>query len=250
LALYEKLNAPSVVMTPESAEIAKYASNAFLATKLSFVNAVATLCEQTGGEIDDVTRAMGLDPRIGPQFLNPGPGWGGSCFPKDTSALVRTAEAVGIDFRLLREVIETNNDQFERITRRIIELAQGSVEGHIVAMWGITFKAGTDDLRDSPAMQIASRLIGEGAQLQVYDPTFRADRHGLKASPDPYSACIGASVLVVATEWNEFRDVDLHRAGDLMARRSIVDARNILSPVKAREAGFRYACIGSGVGSS
>ncbi len=243
-SLFLRTRAPVVITDPPSAETIKYASNAFLATKVSFVNAIAALCESVGADVNSVTAGMGLDARIGPQFLQPGPGWGGSCFPKDTVALVRIAEDAGYDFKLLKGTIEANEEQYERVTRKIRGLAGGSLDGAVVAQWGLTFKAGTDDLRGSPALEVAHRVAASGATVRAYDPTVASALAGLEVVGDPHAACEGADVLLVATEWAEFRDQDFDKLGSLMTRRAVLDARNLLNPETLRRAGFAYEGIG------
>jgi UDPglucose 6-dehydrogenase len=248
--LYRPLGAPIVVTDPASAETIKYASNAFLATKLSFVNSIASLCTAVGANVLDVVNGMSFDPRIGADHLRPGPGWGGPCFPKDTSALMRIAEDHGFDFRLLREVVAANESHLDSVADAVQEGAGASLEGAVVAAWGLTFKAGTDDLRDSPAVSVVRRLVGQGATVRSYDPTLPdLERWGLSdlglvACDDPYLACTGASVLVVLTEWPEFRDIDLAKAASGMLRPTVVDTRNMLDPASARASGFSYYGMG------
>lgn len=243
-ALFSAVDAPVMLTDPESAELVKYASNAFLATKLSFVNAMANLCESVGADIGDVVRGMGYDHRIGAEYFRPGPGWGGSCFPKDTSALVKMGEDAGYDFDLLRRVIEVNEEQRTRVVAKVTAMAGGSLAGAVVGAWGLTFKARTDDLRSSPAIAIIGRLAAEGAVVQAYDPTARGPLAGMVVCADPYAACQDASVLVVLTEWEEFCSVELAKAGEVMQRRCMVDARNLFEPSVVRAAGFRYDGIG------
>jgi UDPglucose 6-dehydrogenase len=247
--LYREVPAPVLVLGCTSAELVKYATNAFLATKVSFVNEVAALCEAVGADVADVATGMGLDPRIGADFLRPGPGYGGSCLPKDVAALLDTAEAVGCDFDILRAVAETNARQRDRIVRKIRRAAGGRLSGATVAVWGLTFKAGTGDLRDSPALAVVARLLAEGATVQAYDPAAPATV-GVTMTKDPYLACTRADVLAVLTDWEEFRWVDFARVRALMAQPALVDARNLLDP--AALAGFRYDGIGrpeAGAGS-
>ncbi len=243
-ALFEGIQATVVVTDPATAEMIKYASNAFLATKVSFVNALANLCEAVGADVRDVVFGMGYDPRIGFEFLKPGPGWGGSCFPKDTRALVHIADEAGYDFSLLRGVIAVNDEQHERVVAKVVAAAGGSVEGRTVAAWGLAFKARTDDTRDSPAIEVVRRLIQRGARVQAYDPQARGEVEGVERCGDPYAACDGAAVLVVLTEWDEFRWLDLEKVSGLMAAPSIVDARNLLDPAAARRKGFAYEGLG------
>ena len=242
--LFDNISAPVVLTSPASAELIKYASNAFLATRLSFVNAVANLCEAVGADIRDVALGMGYDRRIGFEVLQPGPGWGGSCLPKDTKALVRIGEDAGYDFSLLRGVIAANDEQHNLVVSKIQAMAGGSVAGVTVAIWGLTFKAGTDDCRHSPAVIIANRLVRAGAKVRAYDPCVRRALSGLEVCPEPYAACQDASVLAVLTEWEELRDLDFGKVAALMTGRCIVDARNLLDPVAMRRDGFRYTGIG------
>ena len=245
-ALYSRLGARVVHMDPESAELVKYASNSFLATKLSFVNSISALCERFGADVRHVTDGMGLDARIGPQFLDPGPGWGGSCLPKDTAALLRMADEIGFDFDLLRAAVRANEHHRSRLLDRIAELAGGSLAGRSVVLWGLTFKAGTDDLRSSPALSIARALVERGAEVRAYDPTVAVSFDGIQVFPDAVQACDGADVLVVTTEWDEFRTIDLRAVGPLMSRPALLDARNHLDEFAAVDAGFDYEGIGLG----
>lgn len=247
-ALYSSLPGEILITDPASAETIKYASNAFLATKISFVNAMAAVCEEVGADVNDVVRGMGLDERIGPRFLVPGPGWGGSCFPKDSHALVRIAENHGYQFGLLRSVIATNEEQFGRVANKIGRFVGGAVEGRRIAVWGLTFKAHTDDLRDSPALNIINRLVEVGAIVTAYDPAVADGSDprlaGIAVVSDPYEAVAGAEVLAVLTEWPEFADADLDRVGEAMAARNVVDARNLLDREGLKARGFAYDGIG------
>jgi len=247
-SLYADVRAPVIVTDPASAETIKYASNAFLATKISYVNAIANLCEAVGADVRDVIVGMGYDRRIGFEFLKPGPGWGGSCFPKDSRALVRTAEDNGYDFSLLRGVIDVNEEQFERITAKVVRMAGGSVDGKVVGVWGLTFKARTDDIRDSPALEVIRRLRAQGASVKAYDPAAtrapHADTDGIERVDDAYAAGEGAHVLVVLTEWDEFRWVDFEKLAGVMADARLVDARNLLDAAAVRRKGFAYEGVG------
>lgn len=249
-SLYLGLAAPLMVTDPASAETIKYASNAFLATKISFVNAIAAVCEAVGADVADVVLGMGYDKRIGQEFLRPGPGWGGSCFPKDSHALVRIAADAGYDFALLRGVIEVNEQQFDRVAAKVAEAAGGTLEGTRVAAWGLTFKARTDDTRESPALAIIERLRRGGAQVVAYDPAISADPalHGrvgeVTVAADPYAACEGADVLVVLTEWDEFKWLDLDKVASAMHHATVVDARNLLDRNRLRQHGFSYVGVG------
>jgi UDPglucose 6-dehydrogenase len=191
---------------------------------------------------------MGLDQRIGDRFLVPGPGWGGSCFPKDSHALVRIAENHGYQFGLLRSVIATNDEQFGRVANKIAHFVGGSVEGRTIAVWGLTFKAHTDDLRDSPSINIINRLIEVGATVRAYDPAVEDNRDqrlgAITVVNDPYEAVEGADVLAVLTEWPDFRDLDMERVGQAMASKQVVDARNLLDREAIKELGFAYDGIG------
>jgi UDPglucose 6-dehydrogenase len=241
--LYEGIEAPVVITDPASSEAIKYASNAFLATKVSFVNAIANLCEAVGADVREVAMGMGYDKRIGFEFLTPGPGWGGSCFPKDTRALVRIGEDHGYDFSLLRGVIDVNEEQYDRVAAKVERMAEG-LDGRRVAVWGLTFKARTDDLRESPSLAIVQRITKRGAHVRAFDPTRREPLDGLEVVDDPYAACEGADVLAVLTEWDEFRWLDFAKVRSLMAAPRVVDARNLLDPAALRRLGFAYDGVG------
>jgi UDPglucose 6-dehydrogenase len=247
--LYLGLAAPLQVTDPASAETIKYASNAFLATKISFVNAIAAVCEAVGADVNDVVLGMGYDKRIGNAFLRPGPGWGGSCFPKDSRALVRIAEDAGYEFDLLKGVITVNEEQFQRVVDKIERRAGGNLDGVIVAVWGLTFKARTDDLRESPSLEIIRRLRERGAVIQAYDPAVepgdtnpRLD--GIDVMADPYAACDNAEVLTVLTEWDEFKWLDFDKVSETMGSRRVVDARNLLDRTALTRRGFEFEGIG------
>ncbi|MGH9150442.1 MAG: UDP-glucose dehydrogenase family protein [Acidimicrobiales bacterium] len=243
--LYSGISAPLMVTDPASAETIKYACNAFLATKVSFVNAVANLCEAVGADVRDVVLGMGYDKRIGFEFLRPGPGWGGSCFPKDTRALVHIGDQAGYDFSLLRGVIGVNDEQYARVAAKVERMAGGSLDGLTVAVWGLAFKARTDDLRESPALAVIARLRGRGARVRAFDPAATpTGLDGVEICADPYAACEGAAVLVVLTEWDEFRWLDFDKVRELMAEPKVVDARNLLDPAALRRRGFAYDAIG------
>jgi UDPglucose 6-dehydrogenase len=243
-SLYIGVTAPIIVTDPSSAETIKYASNAFLATKISFVNAIAAVCEAVGADVKDVVLGMGYDKRIGHEFLRPGPGWGGSCFPKDSRALVHIADSAGYSFDLLRGVISVNEDQFHRVVSKIREQVGGSLDGVKVAVWGLTFKARTDDTRDSPALRIVSLLADQGAEVSAYDPAVKGPVGGVDPAADPYSVCDGADVLAVLTEWDEFRWLDFDKVAGLMRRPLVVDARNLLDKPALERRGFSYTGIG------
>ncbi len=247
--LFQSVNAPVIVTDPATAETIKYACNAFLATKVSFVNAIANVCEAVGADVRDVVLGMGYDRRIGFEFLRPGPGWGGSCFPKDIAALLRIAESSGYDFGLLRGVQQVNDDQFDRVVAKVVQFAGGSVDGVVIAAWGLTFKAGTDDLRSSPALEVIGRLRSLGARVRAYDPAVESAAgqptlDSIDVVTEPYGACEDAEVLVVLTEWDEFRRLDFAKVGAALASRRVVDARNLLDPAAMRRHGFDYDGIG------
>ncbi len=247
-ALFASTRAPLIITDPATAETIKYASNAFLATKLSFVNAVTRLCEAVGADVRDVLLGMGYDPRIGFDFLRPGPGWGGSCLPKDTRALLYMAKNAGYDFPLLREVLSTNDEQMDSVLQKISTFCEGAVAGKMFAVWGLTFKAGTDDRRDSPAVEVVRRLVDAGASVRVFDPTVKSPvpelDEGVEITLDAYAACEGADLLVVLTEWEDFRWLDFVKVRDLLATPKVVDARNLLDPAALRRMGFSYTGIG------
>ncbi|HLM18611.1 MAG TPA: UDP-glucose/GDP-mannose dehydrogenase family protein [Acidimicrobiia bacterium] len=247
--LYHEVQAPILVTDPASAEMIKYASNAFLATKISFINAIANLCEAVNADVREVALGMGYDTRIGFEFLHPGPGYGGSCFPKDTAALIHTAEVAGYDFSLLRGVVDVNRHQHERIIEKLRAAAGGSLTSVPVGVWGLTFKANTDDLRDSPALVVCRRLLEEGARVRAYDPAAgeaAAQRvPGIDVVTDPYEAVRDAQLLALLTEWDEFRWLDYARVAEAMAPpRVLVDARNLLDPAAMRRRGFAYQGVG------
>ena len=230
---------------PASAEMIKYAANAYLATRLSFVNSIANLCEEVGADAGKVLKAMGRDQRIGPDYLDPGPGYGGSCLPKDTRALGAIAEGHGYDFRLLRAVMEVNDEQRRRIVGKVASAVGGTLSGATVGLWGLAFKAGTDDVRESPAADLARRLISEGAAVRAYDPRAVLSLLGMEIVPDPLAAVDGADVLLVATEWPRFRQVDPVAVKEAMRGSAVVDARNLLDGPAFRAAGLSYRGVGT-----
>ena len=244
-ALYLGVRAPILITDPASAETCKYAANAFLATKISFANAVAAVCEAAGADVADVLMGIGYDSRIGHHFLKPGPGWGGSCFPKDTKAMIGIAEDAGYDFAFLKGVIDVNEQQFDRVVDKITLAAGDSLKGVNIGVLGLTFKAGTDDMRDSPAIEIVGRLIEAGANVRAYDPV--ADGcpiEGVECVGDAYAAAEGAEVLAILTEWEEFKFIDLDKVSEAMSNKHIVDARNLLDRGAVRRRGFTYQGIG------
>ena len=247
-SLYLGVAAPVIVTDPASAETIKYAANAFLATKFSFVNAVAAICEGVGADVNDVVLGLGYDKRIGQDFLRPGPGWGGSCFPKDTRALLKIADDAGYSFDLLQGVVAVNDEQFDRVTTKVLDAVGGDINGKTVGVWGLTFKARTDDLRESPSIAIIERLQARGAIVKGHDPTVTAPKPGIPAGleicTDPYAVAEGAHVLVVLTEWDDYRWLDAGKVAASMAGRAVVDARNLLDRSEWRRAGFTYSGIG------
>ena len=246
--LYEGLSTRVIITDPASAETIKYAANAFLATKLSFINAVAAICEGVGADINDVVVGMGSDKRIGENFLRPGPGWGGSCFPKDSRALIKIAEDADYAFDLLKGVITVNDQQLDRVADKIRIAAGGNLSGKVVAVWGLTFKAGTDDLRDSPAIAIIERLMKFGAHVQAFDPTVNAMRTGipndLVIAGSSLEATSHADVLAVLTEWDEFKWISPSTIAAEMTGKQIIDARNLLDRKDWERVGFTYQGIG------
>lgn len=251
-ALYRPLyliEAPIVMTDLETAELTKYAANAFLAMKVTFINEMADLCEQVGGNIHDVARGMGLDQRIGRRFLHPGPGYGGSCFPKDTRALTAIAREAGAPSRLVEATVAVNEARKERMAERIIALAGGDVAGMTVGVLGLTFKPDTDDMREAASLPILARLNEAGAALQVFDPEgMEAARpllpDGVRYCADALDAAGDADVLVVLTEWNVFRAIDPGALAGTMRGRVVADLRNIWDPAAMRAAGFTYGSIG------
>lgn len=247
-ALYAKLGAPTVLTDAASAEMVKYAANCFLAMKLSYVNTIAELCERFGADVLDVTEGIGYDRRIGQAFLQPGPGWGGSCLPKDTHALLQVCAAVDFDFPLLRASLDTNTHQQYRMVAKVRDAVGGSLAGQRIGLLGLTFKAGTNDLRDSPALTVAALLAAEGADLIGYDPGVPAAVPGvtddLQVTDDPLKVASGAAALVVLTEWPEFQLLDWGRLAELAQRRVVVDTRNLLDADVLRRVGFEVRGIG------
>jgi UDPglucose 6-dehydrogenase len=233
---------PIVYTTLESAEMIKYASNAFLATKISFINEIAALCERTGADVKAVARGMGLDGRIGNKFLHAGPGYGGSCFPKDTSALARIGQEHGLPMRIVETVISVNDAVKRRMIGKVMDLCDGSVNGKTVAVLGVTFKPNTDDMREAPSLTIVPALVGGGAKVRIVDPQGRREGEALLPGAcwhaDPYEAAEGAEALVILTEWNEFRALDLKRLAQAMASPRLADLRNIYDRADALAAGF------------
>jgi UDPglucose 6-dehydrogenase len=249
--LYRPLNliqTPILFTSLETAELIKYATNSFLATKVTFINEMADLCERVGADVRAVARGLGLDRRIGSKFLHPGPGFGGSCFPKDTAALLRIAEEANIPLRIIESVVAVNEGRKRNMVRRIIQACGGSVRGQTLAILGVTFKPNTDDIRDSPSLVIIPALQAEGALIRAHDPEGMAS--AARELPDviwcddPYAAMDDADAMVVLTEWNVFRGLDLDRVRDLLRRPIVVDLRNVYEPNDMVGAGFSYTSIG------
>lgn len=243
--VYGGLGGDVIATDPASAEMIKYASNSYLATRLSFANSIANLCEAVGADAADVLGGMGGDHRIGPHYLQPGPGYGGSCLPKDTRALLSIADRSGYDFVLLKAAIEVNDLQRRRIVDKVEEAAGGSVDGVVICMWGLAFKADTDDVRESPAVDLAERLLASGAIVQAYDPQVKAPVPGVKTAGDAVSAASGADVVLVATEWEEFREVDLSAVRRVMRGSTVVDARNLMDPRSVEAHRLSYVGVGN-----
>lgn len=240
---------PIVTTDMESAEIIKYAANAFLATKITFINEIASLCEKVGGDIKEVAKGIGLDNRIGNKFLHAGPGYGGSCFPKDTKALARIGQENAVPLQITETVIKVNEEIKRRMVDKLIDLCDGSFNGKTVAVLGVTFKPDTDDMRDAPSLTIVPALVGGGARVQVCDPQGQSEGEallpGVNWYDDPYGAAKKADLLVLLTEWNEFRALDLRRLAKHMSDPIMADLRNVYTSEAANQAGFRkYQAIG------
>ncbi len=245
LALRE---APIVYTDLESAEMIKYAANAFLATKITFINEIANLCEKVGADIKSVSKGMGMDNRIGGKFLHAGPGYGGSCFPKDTKALARIGQDHASPIKIVEQVIAINDERKRQMTDKIMYLCDDKVKGKKIAVYGVTFKPNTDDMRDSPSLTIVPALVGAGADVHVVDPQGRKEGEEMLPSvtwqEDPYTAAQDADAVVILTEWNEFRALDLSRLAGLMKSAKMADLRNIYDPEEAHSAGFEYVGVG------
>ncbi len=239
---------PIVVTTPEASEISKYASNAFLAMKISFINEIADLCEKTGGNVQDVARAMGLDGRIGSKFLHAGPGYGGSCFPKDTLALAQTGRKLEAPQRIVETVVQVNADRQKSMADKIIRACGGDVKGMKIGILGIAFKPNTDDVRDAPSLVVVPALQAAGAQICAFDPEAREQAEKILSQmewcAEPYAVAKDADALVILTEWNEFRALDLARIGASMKTRRLIDLRNIYKIPEVEPHGFHYVSIG------
>jgi UDPglucose 6-dehydrogenase len=245
------LNETPILFTSRAtSELIKYAANAFLATKITFINEIADLCEKVGADVQQVAKGIGLDGRIGSKFLHPGPGYGGSCFPKDTLALTRTAEVNEVPLRIVNAVVEANAERKRSMAGRIIEALGGSADGKTVAILGLTFKPNTDDMRDSPSLDIVPMLKEAGAKIRVHDPEGMDEARqmlgedGILYCDGPYHAAEGADAVVVLTEWDAYRALTLDRLAQLTEGKAFVDLRNVYRPETVREAGFTYSSIG------
>jgi UDPglucose 6-dehydrogenase len=243
------IETPIVFTSRRTSELIKYAGNTFLATKITFINEIADLCEKVGADVHDVARGIGLDGRIGKKFLHPGPGYGGSCFPKDTLALVRTARDYDAPLRIVETVVAVNDQRKTQMAERVIKACGGSVQGKTVAVLGLTFKPNTDDMRDSPAIDIVTALVGAGAIVKAFDPEGMNEARKLLPQAvgycdDAYATMPGADCLVLITEWNEFRALDLDRVKSLLKSPAVVDLRNVYVPEEMADLGFAYTSIG------
>ncbi len=243
------IETPIVFTSVESAEMTKYAANAFLATKISFINEIANLCEKVGADVHQVAKGMGLDRRIGAKFLHPGPGFGGSCFPKDTSALVQLAEENEMDLKVVRSSIEVNDAQKQRMVEKI-ESVVGDLQGKTIGILGLAFKPNTDDMREAPSLTIIEGLQKKGAHIRAFDPVAidvaKRMLKNVEYCKGPYETAEGSDALVFLTEWNQFRMLDMERIKTLLASPIVVDLRNIYEPEDMRKLGFTYICVGRG----
>ncbi len=248
LELYAPLERPMIITDVHSAEIIKYASNGFLAAKISFINEIANLCELAGGDVTQVMKGMGMDPRIGGAFLQAGLGYGGSCFPKDTDSLIQTSAALGYDFRMLRSVVDVNRERIARFVS-LIQKALDPLDDRVIAVLGLAFKPKTDDMRDARSVEVIARLLAAGARVRAYDPAAMPNAQrvlpaGVEYCPSSYDAAAGADAVVIATEWNEFKLLNLERLREVMRRPLVFDGRNIYEPERMRRLGFEYHSIG------
>jgi len=245
-ALY-LIETPLVITSLETAEMIKYAANAFLATKVTFINEIANLCEYAGADVHHVAKAMGLDGRIGKKFLHPGPGYGGSCFPKDTRALAQMGHERGYPLKLLRSVIEVNEEQRQRMVQKI-SLKVGDLKGKVIGVLGLSFKPNTDDIRESSAIAIIEGLLEKGARVKAFDPAAMDEARrvlpGIAYGKDAYDVAEGCDALVLVTEWNQFRRLDLHRIKSLLRKPVFIDLRNVYEPDQMKQLGFDYDCVG------
>ena len=248
------IETPILFTQRQTAELIKYAANTFLATKITFINEISDLCEKVGADVQDVAKGIGLDGRIGGKFLHSGPGYGGSCFPKDTLALVNTAQDVGSPLRIVECVVDINDKRKRQMADRVIAACAGSLEGKTVAVLGVTFKPNTDDMRDSPSLDIVPAMQKAGARINAFDPEGMAEAkemlNDVNWCEDAYSTMEGADVLVIITEWNAFRGLDFDRVKSLLKTPTLVDLRNIYNPDEIAEAGMDYHCLGRPKGAT
>jgi UDPglucose 6-dehydrogenase len=242
--------APILFTGRRTAELTKYAANAFLAVKISFINEIADLCEAVDADVQDVARGIGLDNRIGPKFLHAGPGYGGSCFPKDTLALLQTADTVGVDQRIVRTTIKVNDDRKANMAERVARALGGDVAGKRIGVLGLAFKPNTDDMREAPSIPLIRGLVERGAKVAAFDPVAREQAEkvfeGVEFAPNAYAAANGADALVIVTEWDEFRALDLRKIAGSMRGKTLVDLRNVYSADEAAEAGLVHSGVGRG----
>ena len=242
--------APILITGRRTAELTKYAANAFLAVKISFINEIADLCEAVDADVQDVARGIGLDNRIGPKFLHAGPGYGGSCFPKDTLALLQTADKVGVDQRIVRTTVQVNDDRKASMVERVERAVGGYLKGKKVAVLGLAFKPNTDDMRDAPSIPLVNALVERGAEVSAFDPVAREQAekifNNIEFAADAYAAAADADALVIVTEWDEFRALDLEKVAGSLRGKILVDLRNVYDRVDAEQAGLAYYGVGRG----
>jgi UDPglucose 6-dehydrogenase len=242
--------APILITGRRTAELTKYAANAFLAVKISFINEIANLCEAVDADVQDVARGIGLDNRIGPKFLHAGPGYGGSCFPKDTLALLKTADDAGVDQRIVRTTVEVNDERKEQMVERVANAVGGDLTGKKVGVLGLAFKPNTDDMREAPSVPLVNGLLARGAKVSAFDPVAREQAEkvftGIEFANDAYAAADGADALVMVTEWDEFRALDLERIASSLRGKVLIDLRNVYDRDEAEEAGLSYFGVGRG----
>ncbi len=250
--LFAGIETRFVLTDTRSSELIKYASNAFLATKISFINEIAGICERAGADVKEVARGMGLDSRIGEKFLNAGLGYGGSCFPKDTLALIYQAEDLGYDFRILKAVAGVNEGLRKRAVQKLERLLGGNLQGKKIGLWGLSFKPGTDDIREAPSLTLIQKIKARGGEVTAYDPLVKglsaAGIDGMRYADDPYGAAEGADAVVLVTEWEEFRKADLARVKKAMSGNVFLDGRNVFDPLEMKGLGFVYEGMGRGTG--
>jgi len=241
------IETPFVITNMETAEVIKYASNSFLAIKISFINEIANLCEKVGADVNEVAKGIGLDQRIGPKFLHAGPGFGGSCFPKDTKALLKIAAEQGVELNVVRAAIQANEHQRRKMYEKITQ-GLGDLKGKVIAVLGLSFKPNTDDLREAPSLDIIENLLRDKARIRAYDPAAMDNARqvfpGITYCKDPYDAATGADALVLITEWNQFRNLDMGKIKELLRQPYFFDLRNVYDPEKMKTLKFHYYCVG------